>query len=176
MIIRLAKAQDYAQWLPLWQGYQTFYKTNIPEAVTQQTWRRFLDPAEPMYCAVAEQDCLLVGMVHYIFHRSCWTSGDYVYLQDLFATPELRGKGVGRALIERIRGSKSAGRQPRLVAHPRDQHRCHAPLRQDRRQERLHSIQKVDGMTSPKKRPFIYGCFWSTPASGKANDIVITSC
>ena len=63
MIIRLVKAQDYAQWLPLWQGYQAFYKTNIPEAVTQQTWRRFLDLAEPMYCAVAEQDCLLVAMV-----------------------------------------------------------------------------------------------------------------
>jgi len=102
MNIRLAQAQDYAQWLPLWQGYQTFYKTNIPEAVTQQTWARFLNPAEPMHCAVAEQDGVLVGMVHYIFHRSCWTAGDYVYLQDLFATPELRGKGVGRALIEHV--------------------------------------------------------------------------
>jgi len=102
MNIRPAHAQDYAQWLTLWQGYQAFYKTNIAEAVTQQTWARFLNPAEPMHCAVAEQDGVLVGIVHYIFHRSCWTAGDYVYLQDLFATPELRGQGVGRALIEHV--------------------------------------------------------------------------
>ncbi|MGE8703114.1 MAG: N-acetyltransferase family protein [Achromobacter sp.] len=102
MNIRLAHEQDYAQWLTLWQGYQTFYKTNIAEAVTQQTWARFLDLAEPMHCAEAEQDGVLVGIVHYIFHRSCWTAGDYVYLQDLFATPELRGQGVGRALIEHV--------------------------------------------------------------------------
>ncbi|CUJ60112.1 hypothetical protein [Achromobacter kerstersii] len=53
MNIRLAQPQDYAQWLALWQGYQTFYKTNIAEAVTQRTWARFLNPAEPMHCAVA---------------------------------------------------------------------------------------------------------------------------
>ena len=48
MMIRMAREADFHQWLPLWQGYQTFYKTNIPEAVTQQTWVRFLAPTEPM--------------------------------------------------------------------------------------------------------------------------------
>ena len=102
MNIRLARDADFAQWLPLWQGYQTFYKTQIAEAVTAKTWARFMDPAEPMHCAVAELDGKLVGMVHYIFHRSCWTAGDYVYLQDLFADPAVRGTGVGRALIEHV--------------------------------------------------------------------------
>ena len=100
--IRVASAQDYVQWLPLWEAYQAFYKTYIPEPVTQTTWMRFLDAAEPMHCAVAEQAGVLVGMVHYIFHRSCWTTGDYVYLQDLFTVPEVRGQGVGRALIEHV--------------------------------------------------------------------------
>lgn len=68
MNIRIAAEQDYVQWLPLWKGYQTFYKTSIAEAVTQKTWTRFFDPAEPMHCAVAEQDGVLMGMVHYIFH------------------------------------------------------------------------------------------------------------
>ena len=108
MNIRLAQACDYTQWLPLWQGYQAFYKTIIPEAVTQQTWTRFVDPAEPMHCAVAEKEGLLIGMVHYIFHLSCWTAGDYVYLQDLFAAPELRGKGVGRALIDHVYAAAKA--------------------------------------------------------------------
>lgn len=102
MKIRMAHEDDFAQWVTLWKGYQVFYKTNIAEATTDTTWSRFLDPAEPMYCAVAEVDGKLIGMVHYIFHRSCWTEGDYVYLQDLFAAPEMRGKGVGRALIEHV--------------------------------------------------------------------------
>lgn len=102
MIIRMAREPDFAQWLPLWRGYQTFYKTVIADNITAKTWARFLDPAEPMHCAVAEIDGKLVGLVHYIYHRSCWTEGDYVYLQDLFAEKELRGKGIGRALIEHV--------------------------------------------------------------------------
>ena len=102
MEIRIAQPTDFDQWLPLWKGYQAFYKTKIPDAVTKQTWSRFLDPVEPMHCAVAEIDGTLIGIVHYIFHRSCWTQGDYVYLQDLFTESAVRGKGVGRALIEHV--------------------------------------------------------------------------
>jgi GNAT superfamily N-acetyltransferase len=102
MDIRLAQMRDFDQWLPLWQGYQTFYKTKIADDVTRQTWARFHDAHQPMHCAVAEADGALVGMVHYIFHRSCWTSGDYCYLQDLFTDPARRGQGIGRALIEHV--------------------------------------------------------------------------
>ena len=100
VIIRPANEDDFERWLPLWRGYQLFYKTNISEDTTSVTWARFLDEAEPMYCAVAEVDDKLIGLVHYIAHRSCWTIGDYVYLQDLFVDTRARGHGVGRALIE----------------------------------------------------------------------------
>ena len=102
MNLRIAQNSDFANWLPLWKAYQVFYKTDIPDAVTEQTWKRFMDPDEPMHCAVAEMDGQLVGMVHYIAHRSCWTQGDYIYLQDLFTHPSVRGTGVGRALIEHV--------------------------------------------------------------------------
>jgi GNAT superfamily N-acetyltransferase len=102
MNIRLAREEDHAQWLPLWKGYQHFYKTEIADATTATTWSRFHDPAEPMHCAVAESDGKLTGIVHYIQHRSCWTTGDYMYLQDLFVDPDIRGQGVGRALIEHV--------------------------------------------------------------------------
>lgn len=102
MQVRPARPDDFAQWLPLWKGYQDFYRVNIPAAVTELTWRRFHDPAEPMYCAVVELDGKLAGLVHYLFHRSCWTARDYCYLQDLFTSVEARGKGVGRTLIEHV--------------------------------------------------------------------------
>lgn len=109
--IRAAQPRDHAQWLPLWLGYQAFYKVDLGDEVTRTTWRRFHDPAEPMHCAVAEQagparedsnDGRLVGIVHYLFHRSCWMLAPSCYLQDLFTAEEVRGQGVGRALIEHV--------------------------------------------------------------------------
>ncbi len=100
--IRLAYESDFAQWLPLWKKYQLFYKTKISDSTTKLTWSRFQAPDEPMHCAVAEVEGRLIGIVHYIRHRSCWTAGDYFYLQDLYVDPDLRGKGVGRALIEHV--------------------------------------------------------------------------
>jgi GNAT superfamily N-acetyltransferase len=102
MLIRLARPDDHAQWLPLWKGYQAFYRTDLPDQVTATTWERFHTADEPMHCAVAEIDGQLVGIVHYLYHRSCWTTGDYCYLQDLYAAPEHRGQGIGRALIEHV--------------------------------------------------------------------------
>ena len=93
---------DRAAWEPLWGGYLSFYKANIPPEVTALTWTRLQDPAEPMFALGAELDGALVGIVHCIYHRSCWTAGDYCYLQDLFVAADARGYGVGRALIEAV--------------------------------------------------------------------------
>jgi len=100
--IRPVSAADHAVWLPLWQGYQRFYKTEIAEASSAVTWQRFLDPSEPMHAALAWHNGRAVGLVHFIYHRSCWTVGDYCYLQDLFVSDGLRGAGIGRQLIEHV--------------------------------------------------------------------------
>jgi GNAT superfamily N-acetyltransferase len=100
--IRAAAAGDFDAWLPLWRGYQVFYKTSIDDATTRTTWARLLDPGEPMHCALAELDGAVTGLVHFIEHRSCWTAGNYMYLQDLFVDPERRGHGLGRRLIEHV--------------------------------------------------------------------------
>jgi GNAT superfamily N-acetyltransferase len=100
--IRPVSAADYVLWLPLWQGYQRFYQTEISPAISAVTWQRLLDPAEPMFAALAWQDQQAVGLVHGIFHRSCWSTGDNCYLQDLFVSPDVRGAGIGRQLIEYV--------------------------------------------------------------------------
>jgi GNAT superfamily N-acetyltransferase len=114
MDIRPVTSSDYEAWLPLWKGYQTFYNVDISEDVTATTWKRFLDPDEPMHAALAFHEGRAVGMVHWIFHRSCWTEGDYCYLQDLFVDPSLRGTGHGRALIEHVYAEARAHHSPRV--------------------------------------------------------------
>lgn len=99
VVIRPLEANDRPAWEPLWRGYQTFYKVDLPPATNDETFRRLLDPAEPMFCLVATEGAELIGIVHFIFHRSTWTPEDYCYLQDLFTSEAARGKGIGRALI-----------------------------------------------------------------------------
>ncbi|MDQ1469634.1 MAG: hypothetical protein QOJ99_1114 [Bryobacterales bacterium] len=102
LTIRPLAEADRAAWEPLWAGYAAFYKAAIPAEITELTWRRFHDPAEPMNALGCFADGELRGIVHYIFHRSCWTEGPYCYLQDLFTDPEFRGGGIGRSLIEAV--------------------------------------------------------------------------
>lgn len=112
--IRDIARNDFEQWLPLWNGYNAFYErvgpTAVPMEVTKTTWSRFFDAYEPVHALVAESDGRLVGMSHYIFHRNTTMLGPTCYLQDLFASPEARGKGVGRALITGVYSrAKAAG-------------------------------------------------------------------
>lgn len=121
MKIRELTASDFAGWLPLWRGYLEFYESTVSEKTTQTTWHRLTDPNEPMFALgaftdshggdgfardtnslVAQTDEKLTGIVHIIYHRSCWTEGNYCYLQDLFTAEDARNKGVGTALIEAV--------------------------------------------------------------------------
>lgn len=101
-VVRPVTAADFAQWLPLWTGYNSFYKRTLPDAVTRTTWARLLDPAEPMHALVAELDGQLLGLTHYLFHRATAMIEDSCYLADLFTGREARGRGVGRRLIEAV--------------------------------------------------------------------------
>jgi GNAT superfamily N-acetyltransferase len=104
--VRPVKPEDYDAWKPHWDEYNAFYErvgpTALPDEVTQTTWRRFFDASEPVHCIVAEREDKLVGICHYIFHRSTSRLAPVCYLQDLFTAPDYRGHGIGRALIERV--------------------------------------------------------------------------
>ena len=145
--IRPVTRADFDQWLPLWEGYNAFYKRTGPTAVsmevTQMTWARFFDGYEPMHALVAESDGRLVGLTHYLFHRNTIMLGPVCYLQDLFTDPALRGKGVGKALIEAVYEAAQGRRlAARLLAHARDQHDRDAAVRSRRDAFRLRGVSQ----------------------------------
>lgn len=101
--IRPLQAHDEPVWRKLWTGYLEFYKSSVPDKVYQSTFSRLLgDDPQDFHGLVAEQDGVVVGLVHYIFHRHCWRIENVCYLQDLYADPSVRGTGVGRKLIEAV--------------------------------------------------------------------------
>jgi GNAT superfamily N-acetyltransferase len=106
LIIRPVARSDYAQWLPLWDGYNAFYgragETALAVEITRTTWARFFDAYEPVHALVAESGDRLVGLAHYLFHRSTTTIAPVCYLQDLFTDVSVRGKGIGGALISEL--------------------------------------------------------------------------
>lgn len=112
--IRPLQSTDFDSWLTLWEGYQRFYKVEIARSITERTWERLLDKKQPMHCLVAEKKGQLIGLVHYIFHRSTWTEGDYCYLQDLFVQPDVRGAGCGRDLITHVYDAARIEGSPRV--------------------------------------------------------------
>ncbi len=102
IVIKPVAADERADWEPLWKGYLDFYKTSVPQNTYDVTWARLQDPNEPMFVLGAYVDGKLLGIVHYLYHRSCWTVGDYCYLQDLFVAEGARKLGLGRELIEAV--------------------------------------------------------------------------
>ncbi|ROZ64964.1 GNAT family N-acetyltransferase [Ramlibacter sp. WS9] len=124
MNIRPVQLQDFDQWKVLWDGYNAFYErvgpTALPENITQTTWQRFFDTYEPVHALVAEVDGQLLGLVHYLYHRSTTSIGPNCYLQDLFTAEAARGKGVGRALIDAVIDISKAAGCGRLYWHTRE--------------------------------------------------------
>jgi GNAT superfamily N-acetyltransferase len=112
--VRPIERADYAEWRPLWHGYNRFYGRHgasaLPESISEVTWERFFSREEPVHALVAELKAQVVGIAHYLFHRSTTRLTDVCYLQDLFTAEEARGRGVGRHLINAVyEAARAAG-------------------------------------------------------------------
>jgi GNAT superfamily N-acetyltransferase len=104
--IRPVRHDDFAAWKELWDGYNAFYgrsgSTALPPDVIQTTWSRFFDENEPMHALVAERCGKLLGLTHFLYHRSTIQIAPTCYLQDLFTAAAARGQGIGCALIQAV--------------------------------------------------------------------------
>lgn len=105
-MIRALRKDDFPEWKPLWDGYNAFYGrfggTALAPEITKMTWSRFFDAYEPMHAMVAEASGKLLGIVHFLYHRSTIQIAPTCYLQDLFTDDQARGTGIGRALINAV--------------------------------------------------------------------------
>ncbi len=126
-LIRPVTPEDYAQWLPLWVAYNAFYgrsgPTALPDMLTQTTWARFLDPAEPMTATVAMKDREIVGLAHHLFHRSTSAIEMSCYLQDLFTVQAHREQGIARGLIEAVYAAAKQAGTARVYWHTHETNR-----------------------------------------------------
>jgi GNAT superfamily N-acetyltransferase len=114
LLVRPIERADYAGWRPLWDGYNRFYGRHgpsaLPESISEATWERFLSREEPVHALVAELDGSVIGIAHYLFHRSTTRLNDVCYLQDLFTAEEARGRGVAHQLINAVyEAARAAG-------------------------------------------------------------------
>ena len=114
VLVRPIMQSDLLAWQPLWDGYNAFYgreaSTALAPDITRATWNRFFDPNEPVFALVAESEGKLLGLTHYLFHRSTTRMELTCYLQDLFTAQAERGQGVGRSLIEGVyQAARAAG-------------------------------------------------------------------
>ncbi|WP_298913418.1 GNAT family N-acetyltransferase [uncultured Algimonas sp.] len=101
-MIRPIHAKDRPDWSSLWEGYQAFYEAELSREQSELTWTRLLDPSVPLYGTVYEHDGKIVGFAHALVHLSSFSKNGQVYLEDLFVSPDFRGRSIGRALINAV--------------------------------------------------------------------------
>lgn len=115
LIIRPIETSDRSEWERLWTAYLAFYETELPVDIYNVYFGRLLgDDPRDFSGLIAEIDGKAVGLTHFVFHRHGWKVEDVCYLQDLWADPEVRGKGIGRALIEAVYERAAAAKSPNV--------------------------------------------------------------
>jgi GNAT superfamily N-acetyltransferase len=93
--------EDLPAALPLIAGYQRFYGVERPDDGRNLAFfRRFIAPSDDGLLLGAWKDDRLVGFATLYWTFSSTHAAEVVVMNDLFVNDEVRGGGVGRALIE----------------------------------------------------------------------------
>ena len=103
LIVRSAQASDKEPWRTLWRAYCAALNGLVSDSTTESLWHRILAANEPVWCVlVCRPSGEPIGFANYVLHPHTWSPRMVCYLEDLYVTPEARGSGAGRALIERL--------------------------------------------------------------------------
>jgi GNAT superfamily N-acetyltransferase len=97
--VRPIRPEELEDVLPLIAGYQTFYGAQPDAERNRKFFSRFLDPSEEGLLLGAWIDGGMVGFATLYWFFSSTKATDSVLMNDLFVREDVRGAGVGRALI-----------------------------------------------------------------------------
>ncbi|WGF86651.1 GNAT family N-acetyltransferase [Marinivivus vitaminiproducens] len=93
-------AADYDAWLPLYRGYAAFYKVPMPEDTSRRLFGWLVDPSHVMEGRLARDEAgKVVGLAHFRAMPRPLAAAEIGFLDDLFVASDVRGGGVGRALL-----------------------------------------------------------------------------
>lgn len=88
-----------------------------PDAVTATEdglLRDGFGPRPFYHCILADWNGQPAGFALWFFNYSTWTGRPGIHLEDVFVYPELRGKGIGKALLAQVAASAQQHGCPRL--------------------------------------------------------------
>ena len=101
--IRPASVEDVPLILQLIRELAEYERAPQDAVATEPQLREVLfgeKPSAEVLLAFEKEEA--VGFAVYFFNFSTWLGRPGLYLEDLFVRPETRGKGYGRALLERL--------------------------------------------------------------------------
>jgi GNAT superfamily N-acetyltransferase len=102
VVVRPVEPADREAWAALFAAYRQFYALEEEPAVVDRVWEWLCDQAHQLNALVALVDGEVVGFAHHRFYVRPSEGGCGLFLDDLFTLPAVRGRGVARALINRL--------------------------------------------------------------------------
>ena len=103
LTIRTATVTDVSLILQFIRGLAEYEREPKAVVATEDDLRRDGFGPEPKYrCVIAEWDNMPAGFAFFFYNYSTWRGRPGLYLEDLFVLPELRGKGIGKALLKHM--------------------------------------------------------------------------
>jgi GNAT superfamily N-acetyltransferase len=102
-LIRKAAAEDAALILEFVRALALYEREpDAVQATEEDLLRDGFGPNPFYFCLIAEHDGKPAGFALYFYNYSTWVGRPGIYLEDLYVKPELRGKGIGKALLREV--------------------------------------------------------------------------
>lgn len=103
LFIRQAEASDAALILHFVRELAIYEKAEHEVLATEHTLKQTIFSSDSHVNAlICEQDGQALGIAIYFYNYSTWLAKPGLYLEDLYVSPEHRGKGAGKLLLKKM--------------------------------------------------------------------------